>query len=67
MKVLDVDALHKGIDATIEKLLSLQDQMKQVENDVNGLVALDDSLKGEGGQAIRTYYQESHEPFLAFS
>lgn len=67
MKVLDVEALHKGIDATIEKLISLQDQMKQVENDVKGLVALDDSFKGEGGQAIRSYYQESHEPFLAFS
>ncbi|HZG70980.1 MAG TPA: LXG domain-containing protein [Chondromyces sp.] len=66
MKILDVDALHTGIDEILEKLASQELQMKQVENEVKGVVTLDDSFKGEGGKAIRSFYQECHEPFLLF-
>ena len=35
-------------------------------NTVQGLVAMDDSLKGEGGDAIRSFYEECHLPFTLF-
>lgn len=31
-----------------------------------GLVAMEDVLKGEGGNAIRSFYQECHLPSLQF-
>ncbi|RBP89907.1 WXG superfamily protein probably secreted by type VII secretion system [Cytobacillus firmus] len=29
-------------------------------------MSLEDAFKGQGGQAIRAYYQECHQPFLQF-
>lgn len=35
-------------------------EMKLIEQSIEGLVALEDSLKGEGGNAIRSFYEECH-------
>lgn len=66
MKVLDVDALHQGIDKILVELKSMNEQMKQVQKDVESLISLEESFKGKGGQAIRSYFQECHVPLLTF-
>jgi len=40
--------------------------MKAIHQAVNGLVQMEDQLKGEGGNAIRSFYQECHLSFLYF-
>ncbi|WP_411197859.1 T7SS effector LXG polymorphic toxin [Sporosarcina sp. ANT_H38] len=44
----------------------LVNEMKAIKTAVEGLVALEDSLKGQGGDAIRAFYAECHLPFLQF-
>ncbi|MCY9082574.1 T7SS effector LXG polymorphic toxin [Bacillus inaquosorum] len=67
MKTLDVHALHEGIQHTIEKLDKQKQQLEKLEKSVEHLAGMKDALKGKGGDAIRTFYEECHKPFLLFS
>ncbi|MED1175556.1 ribonuclease YeeF family protein [Bacillus paralicheniformis] len=66
MKTLDVQSLHNAIDQTIEQLKQQLDEFAKVKKAVEGITSLDDALKGKGGDAIRTFYEECHTPFLQF-
>lgn len=66
MKTLDVHALHEGIQHTIEKLDKQKQQLAKLEKSVEHLAGMKDALKGKGGDAIRTFYEECHKPFLLF-
>ncbi|MED1676557.1 T7SS effector LXG polymorphic toxin [Bacillus subtilis] len=66
MKTLDVHALHKGIQHTIEKLDKQKQQLEKLEKSLEHLAGMKDALKGKGGDAIRTFYEECHKPFLLF-
>ncbi|OLS38295.1 hypothetical protein BTR22_07365 [Alkalihalophilus pseudofirmus] len=66
MKTLDVPGLHSGIDEIKTKIEHQQEKLKQIETSVMGIVRLSDSLKGEGGTAIRRFYQECHLPFIQY-
>jgi len=66
MKTLDVQALHKAIDQTLEQLKQQSDEFSKVKKTVEGITSLDDALKGKGGDAIRAFYEECHTPFLQF-
>ncbi|WP_252606734.1 T7SS effector LXG polymorphic toxin [Bacillus paralicheniformis] len=66
MKTLDVPALHKAIDQTLEQLKQQSDEFAKVKKAVDGITSLDDALKGKGGDAIRAFYEECHTPFLQF-
>ncbi|MEC1549733.1 T7SS effector LXG polymorphic toxin [Bacillus rugosus] len=66
MKTLDVHALHEGIQHTIEKLDKQKRQLEKLEKSVEHLAGMKDALKGKGGDAIRTFYEECHKPFLLF-
>ncbi|MGE9754383.1 ribonuclease YeeF family protein [Bacillus inaquosorum] len=66
MKTLDVHALHEGIQHTIEKLDKQKQQLEKLEKNVEHLAGMKDALKGKGGDAIRTFYEECHKPFLLF-
>ncbi|MCY7762836.1 T7SS effector LXG polymorphic toxin [Bacillus spizizenii] len=66
MKTLDVHALHEGIQHTIEKLEKQKQQLEKLEKSVEHLAGMKDALKGKGGDAIRTFYEECHKPFLLF-
>ncbi|OJT56389.1 T7SS effector LXG polymorphic toxin [Bacillus licheniformis] len=66
MKTLDVQALHKAIDQTLEQLKQQSDELSKVKKAVEGITSLDDALKGKGGDAIRAFYEECHTPFLQF-
>ncbi|MGQ5110963.1 T7SS effector LXG polymorphic toxin [Bacillus halotolerans] len=66
MKTLDVHALYEGIQHTIEKLDKQKQQLEKLEKSVEHLAGMKDALKGKGGDAIRTFYEECHKPFLLF-
>ncbi|MGE7763992.1 ribonuclease YeeF family protein [Peribacillus sp. NPDC096540] len=66
MKTLEVQSLQAGLDRILDKLLQQEELIKQVDKSVNGVVSLEDSLKGNGGQSIRSFYQDCHQPFLTF-
>ncbi|MGA5689585.1 ribonuclease YeeF family protein [Cytobacillus pseudoceanisediminis] len=66
MKVLEVDSLLAGIHETSNQLSILKEQVNQVQLSIQELVSLEDAFKGQGGQAIRAFYQECHQPLLQF-
>lgn len=66
MKVLDVADFQQGIEETLGQLKTLKNQLNHVQKSVEGVAGLDDALKGETGQAIRSFYRECHLPFLKF-
>ncbi|MEK3996193.1 LXG domain-containing protein [Psychrobacillus sp. FSL K6-2365] len=66
MKILDVDLFQDGIQRNITMLDRLISEMEAIHHAVNGLVQMEDQLKGAGGNAIRSFYQECHLPFLHF-
>ncbi|WP_082786616.1 T7SS effector LXG polymorphic toxin [Sporosarcina psychrophila] len=66
MKVVDVSPFHDGLRRNNTMLNRLENEMNAIETAVEGLVAMEDSLKGQGGDAIRAFYAECHQPFLQF-
>ncbi|WP_162785152.1 T7SS effector LXG polymorphic toxin [Bacillus sp. P14.5] len=64
MKILDVEDFHSGLREIEATLSSQKDQVDQIEKAVTDVVNLDDSLKGEGGDAIRDFYRGNHLPML---
>ncbi|UJW56913.1 LXG domain-containing protein [Bacillus sp. A116_S68] len=66
MKVLDVNTLQTGIDVTINDITSFCEHISTVQRAVRDFSALDDALRGKGGEAIRAFYEECHQPFLIF-
>ena len=63
MKVLDVASLNKGIHATLQEIEKIQSQLSGVQRSVRDIIALDQSLKGKTGEAIRSFYKQSREFF----
>ncbi|MEK4404747.1 T7SS effector LXG polymorphic toxin [Sporosarcina sp. FSL K6-6792] len=44
----------------------LSSEMEAIHHAVEGLVEMEEQFKGAGGNAIRSFYQECHLPFLHF-
>lgn len=66
MKTLDAFALISGIDQTLNTLKQQSQQISSIEKQIQQIISLDGALKGEAGQAIRSFYTECHIPFLQF-
>ncbi|WP_404469666.1 ribonuclease YeeF family protein [Sutcliffiella horikoshii] len=66
MKILEVESLHMDLQSMLEKLELQKEAVEKIHNDVMEIVGLEDSLKGQGGQAIRAFYQDCHVPFLTY-
>lgn len=66
MKVLDVYSLFVELEQTSQKISSLYEQISVLQQEIRDFSALDDALKGEGGNAIRSFYSDGHQPFLIF-
>ncbi|WP_226682839.1 ribonuclease YeeF family protein [Sutcliffiella horikoshii] len=66
MKILEVESLQMELQSMLEKLELQKEEVEKIHNDVMGIVNLEDSLKGQGGQAIRAFYQDCHIPFLTY-
>jgi predicted ribonuclease toxin of YeeF-YezG toxin-antitoxin module len=66
MKILDVDLFHEGLKRSIAMSDRLNDEVKALHISVEGLVEMEEELKGEGGNAIRAFYAECHMPLLHY-
>ncbi|MFD2924795.1 ribonuclease YeeF family protein [Halobacillus naozhouensis] len=66
MKVLDVSDLQNGAEETIHMLDNMKNSIHQVKTSIKAIIDLEDSLSGQGGKAIRMFYQEAHLPFLSY-
>ncbi|TXL66723.1 hypothetical protein FHP05_04890 [Cerasibacillus terrae] len=66
MKVLDVNVLQSGMDDTITDIDNLQGRISALQRAVRDFAGLDDALSGKGGEAIRAFYDDCHQPFLIF-
>ncbi|WP_413365174.1 T7SS effector LXG polymorphic toxin [Lysinibacillus sp. 3P01SB] len=66
MKVLDVDLLHDGLIRNINRMNRLEKEITAIQKAVSELTAMEEALKGEGGQAIRDFYTSCHLPFLQY-
>ena len=66
MKVLDAEELHAGLKRNMEMLHRLEVEMQRIKKAIKELTQLEESLKGQGGNAIRSFYEECHLPFLQF-
>lgn len=66
MKVLDVQSFHEGISRQTKMLDRLHNEMEGIKAETEVFTGMEDALKGQGGAAIRTFYQECHLPFIKF-
>src|SRR5690625_763673 len=66
VKVLDVASLQGGIEKTIADIETKRAQIEAIQRAVRDLHSLEDALTGQGGDAIRGFYKNTHEPFLIF-
>ncbi|KZZ84135.1 T7SS effector LXG polymorphic toxin [Bacillus sp. SJS] len=66
MKVLDVNALNDGIDATVKSIDEHLKEIKGFAESLSSFLSIEDSFKGETANAIRSFYQESHIPFIVY-
>src|SRR5699024_2991668 len=64
LKLLDVEPIQSGIDHTVKDIETFYDQIGNVQRAVRDFHSLDDAMDGEGGEAIRAFYRDCHEPFL---
>lgn len=66
MRTLHSQSLHNGIDGLLSKVKAQRKQANELEKVIHEFSNLDDSLKGKGGSAIRSFYQDWHNPLLSF-
>ena len=66
MKVLDVESLVSGIEATVKGIDDQQENITQVSKHVNDVISLDEAFAGKGAEAIKSFYQDCHVPFLLY-
>ncbi|WP_280516138.1 T7SS effector LXG polymorphic toxin [Bacillus sp. NTK034] len=66
LKVLDTSELHSRLKELQPSLHSLEEQIRNIARDVEGITSLEDSFRGEGAAAIQAFFQECHSPFLLF-
>ena len=66
MKILDVESLDGGIEATVKAIDNQQEKITQLSKDVNDVISLDEAFAGKGAEAIKSFYQDCHVPFLLY-
>lgn len=58
--------IETGIDRAINNLDSFYNQISPIQRAVRDFARLDNSLTGKSGIAIRSFFNEVHQPFLIF-
>ncbi|RID84048.1 hypothetical protein D1953_14470 [Peribacillus asahii] len=66
MKVLDVESLVSGMEATVKGIDDQQENITQLSKDVNDVISLGEAFSGKGAEAIKSFYQDCHVPFLLY-
>ena len=66
MKVLDSGQLIEGLQRNVETLERLDGEMREIVLTAERFVSLGESLKGQGGESLRMFYQECHLTFGSY-
>ncbi|MGG3805947.1 ribonuclease YeeF family protein [Metabacillus fastidiosus] len=66
MKILDVDVLTTGLNVSNKMVDDQQEQINSIAKDLKSFLSLDESFQGKGAEAIKSFYQECHVPFLSY-
>ena len=66
LKVLDVDSLMSGLEEGIRDIDDVHEKISAVQRSIRDFFAMEDALRGKGGDAIRYFFHEVHQPFLIF-
>lgn len=66
MKILDVSHLQENIQQTKLDIESMLEEIKAIQYAVRDFYLLEGAFEGDAGEAIRHFYQDTHEPFLIF-
>jgi predicted ribonuclease toxin of YeeF-YezG toxin-antitoxin module len=66
MKLLDIQALNEDINVTKKEVQQFQEKITTLQQAVQDIVALDDALTGQGGEAIKSFYNDCHKSFLTY-
>lgn len=66
LKVLDAQPLINGISKNLLMLTRIEGEILSIQNAIESLINLENSFKGNAGEAVRLFYQECHIPFLKF-
>ncbi|UAC48639.1 LXG domain-containing protein [Bacillus aquiflavi] len=56
MKILHAREIYTGIEVIQQTLKTTYEQVSEIEHAVEGIIQLEDSLKGKGGEAIRAFF-----------
>ncbi|MCR6096181.1 LXG domain-containing protein [Salipaludibacillus agaradhaerens] len=66
MKLLDIQALNEDINVTKKEVQQFQEKITTLQQAVQDIVVLDDALTGQGGEAIKSFYNDCHKSFLTY-
>lgn len=66
-KVLDVRLLEEGLGRNREMLTRLKGELEPLLAQTEKLISMGEAFKGEGGSAIRGFYEACHIPFLKYA
>ncbi|WP_071461509.1 T7SS effector LXG polymorphic toxin [Bacillus massilinigeriensis] len=66
MKILDVASLVTLIEGTITKVNNQEEAVEKIYQNMQKLVGLDREFSGKGAESIKSFFKESHMPFLKY-
>ncbi|CAM3825659.1 ribonuclease YeeF family protein [Mesobacillus zeae] len=64
MKVLEVNGLELGIDKIVKAINEKRTAFEALQKAIGGLINLDDGFNGKGAEAIKSFYEDCHTPFI---
>ncbi len=66
MKTLDAQSLHQGVEHTRSAVANIRSQTTELRSAIESFISSGTSFNGQGGKAVRSFYQECHLPFLTY-
>lgn len=66
IKNLDVQDIQQQIESTKKFINQTKESVEQVKHALNGVTTLHDGFKGNTADSIRSFFEETHKPFLEF-
>ena len=66
MKEFDVKEIHQGVESAKTDLDTVTEDISHLQRSITDFHGMEDALKGKAGTAIRSFYNDVHQPFLTF-
>ena len=66
MKLADMNLYREGISERTKNLNLFEQNLQKLIVAVDRFTSMEDALKGNGGSALRSFYEQCHSPFMNF-